>query len=84
MLTAWMFRRSRNAHCVAALWMAISFLYKKILEICNFGGLGGPGAPETLGRGRGRNPPPFGRVSGAPGAAQTPKMTGFRSIIIFF
>ena len=28
----------------------------------------------------GRRPPPFGRVSGAPGAAQTPKMTDFRPL----
>ena len=39
-----------------------------------------PGAPESLAKGKGRSPPPFGRVSGAPGAAQTPKMTDFRSL----
>jgi hypothetical protein len=39
-----------------------------------------PGAPETLPKGRGRSPPPSGMVSGAPGAAQTPKMTDFRSL----
>jgi hypothetical protein len=37
-----------------------------------------PGAPETLAKGGGRSPPPFGRASEAPGAAQTPKMTDFR------
>ncbi len=37
-----------------------------------------PGAPETRSKGGGRSPPPFGRISGAPGAAQTPKMTDFR------
>ena len=40
-----------------------------------------PGAPETLPKGGGPRPPPFARVSGAPGAAQTPKMTNFRSLI---
>jgi hypothetical protein len=35
--------------------------------------LGGPGGPETLAKGGGRSPPPYGRVSGTPGAAQTPK-----------
>ncbi len=39
-----------------------------------------PGAPETLAKGGVRGPPPFGRASGAPGAAQTPKMTDFRSL----
>ena len=38
-----------------------------------------PGAPETLPKGGGLRPPPFGRVSGAPGAAQTPKMADLRS-----
>jgi hypothetical protein len=28
----------------------------------------------------GRSPPPFGTISGAPGAAQTPKMTDFRPL----
>jgi hypothetical protein len=39
-----------------------------------------PGARETLAKGWGRSPPPFGRVSGAPGAAQTLKMTDFRPL----
>jgi hypothetical protein len=38
-----------------------------------------PGAPETLAKGGGLRPPPFARVSGATGAAQTPKMTNFKS-----
>ncbi len=42
-----------------------------------------PGAPETLQNDGGRSPPPFGRVSGAPGAAQTPKMTDFLSLVNF-
>jgi hypothetical protein len=39
-----------------------------------------PGALETLQKGEGRNPQPFARVSGAPGAAQTPKMTEIQII----
>ncbi len=42
-----------------------------------------PGAPETLPKGGGLRPPPFARVSRGPGAAQTPKMTDFRSLRIF-
>ncbi len=37
-----------------------------------------PGALETIQKRGGRSPPPFARVSGAPGAAQTPKMTDFQ------
>ena len=36
-----------------------------------------PGARETIPEGGGRSPSPFGRVSGAPGLAQTPKMMKF-------
>ncbi len=39
-----------------------------------------PGAPDTLPKGGGVLSPPFGRVYRAPGAAQTPKMTDFRSL----
>ncbi len=39
-----------------------------------------PGALETLQEGGGRSTPPFARVSGAPGAAQTPKMADFQSL----
>ncbi len=41
-----------------------------------------PGAPETIPKGGrwGAKPPPFGRLSRAPGAAQTPKMTDFQSL----
>ncbi len=42
------------------------------------GGLGSPGGPETLPKGGGASPPTFARVSGAPGAAQTPKMTDWK------
>jgi hypothetical protein len=40
--------------------------------------LRGWAAPGTLPKGGGFRPPPFARFSGAPGAAQTPKMTDFR------
>ncbi len=43
------------------------------------GDLDDPGAPETTPKGGARNTPPFGGASGAPGAAQTPKMAHFRS-----
>ncbi len=39
-----------------------------------------PGARETLPKGGGLRPPPFGRVSGAPGFIQTPKMADFKSL----
>ena len=39
-----------------------------------------PGARETIPKGGGLGPPPFGRVSRAPGAAQTNKMSDFRSL----
>ncbi len=58
---------------VAALWMSIKFIFLVLTEIGHFGGLDGPGAPETLPKGGGRSPRSFGWVSGAPGAAQTPK-----------
>ncbi len=38
------------------------------------------GAPEILAKGGGRSPPPFGKVSGAPGAAQNPKMNDVRPL----
>jgi hypothetical protein len=57
------------------------------LSVCKGSGIGhfrGSGRPrgprETLPKGGGPRPPPFGRVSGAPGAAQTHKMTDFRSL----
>ncbi len=45
-----------------------------------FGVWAGSGAPENRPKGGGRSPPPFGRVSGAPGAAPTLKMTDFRPL----
>ncbi len=35
-----------------------------------------------MAKGGGQSPQPFGRVSGAPGAAQTPNMTDFRPLKI--
>ncbi len=40
-------------------------------EIIDLGGLDGPGAPETTPKGGTLRAPPFGVVSGAPGAVQT-------------
>ncbi len=37
-------------------------------------GLDGPGAPETTPKGGALRAPPLGKVSGAPGAIQTPKI----------
>ena len=37
-----------------------------------------PRARETLQKGGARSPPPFARISGTPGAAQTSKMYNFR------
>ncbi len=65
--------------CVAVLWHGnIQFLMDR--ESAIFGVWAAQGAPETLPKGRGLRPPPFGRGSGAPGAAQTLKMTDFRSL----
>jgi hypothetical protein len=62
---------------VAVLWEVVfNFLrieHRPFLEVWE-----APGAPETLPKGGGLRPPPFARVSGGPGAAQTPKMTDFR------
>ncbi len=45
----------------------------------SFWDLGGPGGPRDPSKRRGGSPPRFARVSRAPGAAKTPKMTEFRS-----
>ena len=45
----------------------------------SFGVWAAPGARETLPEGGGQSPPPFWRVSKAPGAAQTLKLDDFRS-----
>ena len=42
-----------------------------------------PGAQETIPNGGGRSPQPFGMVSRAPGAAQTPKMDNLRVLTKF-
>ncbi len=65
-----------NQVYVAALWLGW-----KILEFVEdrksviLGVWAAPGAPETLLR-----PPPFGRRSEAPGAAQAPKMIDVQSV----
>ncbi len=46
--------------------------------IIDFGGLDGPGGPETTPNGGALRAPPFGVVSGAPGAVQIPKIDDFR------
>ncbi len=46
-------------------------------EIINSGGLDGPGAPETTPKGRVLRTPPFGMISGAPGAVQTSRIEDF-------
>ncbi len=46
--------------------------------------LAAPGALETLAKGGGRSHPPFGRVSGAAGAAQPPKMIDLQSLFFKF
>jgi hypothetical protein len=60
--------------CVAALCVAVElFKILKDRKSVSFGVWAAPGAPETLPKGGGRSPPPFGRASRALGAAQTPK-----------
>ena len=61
--------------CAAPLWMAIKSKNVSRIKNRHFGGLGGPRGPGDPAKGGGRSPPPFGRVSGAPGAARTPQMT---------
>jgi hypothetical protein len=56
----------------------VEFFKGRKSVIC--GVLAAPGAPDTLPKGGGLRPPSFGRVSRAPGAAQTPKRTYFRSL----
>ncbi len=47
-------------------------------EIIDFCGLDGPGGPETTPECVALCAPPFGVVSGARGAAQTPNINDFR------
>ncbi len=47
-------------------------------EIIEFWGLDGHGASETTPKGGALRAQPFGVVSGAPGAFQTPKIDDFR------
>ncbi len=62
---------------VAALWLGPKFKNKIKMEL---GHVWAPGARETLQKAGGRNPPPFWRVSKAPGAAKTPKITDLRPL----
>jgi hypothetical protein len=65
---------------VAALWLGQEFLeFCKNWKSVILGVWAALGTPETLAKGGGVRPPPFGRVSKAPGAAQTPKMADFQS-----
>ncbi len=61
-----------NKVSVAVLWHGNS-KFVKGRKLVIFGVWAAPGAQETLPTGGGLRPSPFGRVSGAPGAAQTPK-----------
>ncbi len=64
-------------------WMVLKSLKLfKGRESVMLGVWAAPGAPETLAQGGGRSPPPFGRVSGVPGPAQTPDPHGFKKFII--
>ncbi len=63
-------------------WLKILELFKDRKSVI-LGAWVAPGALETLQKGGGRSPPPFARVSGASGAAQTPKMTDLRPLNIF-
>ncbi len=66
---------------MAALWLGYFVLdFFKDWNSVILGGLGGPGGPGDPSKRWGLRPTPFGRVSGAPGAAQTPKMTDFRDL----
>ncbi len=64
---------------MAVLWHGNVKLFKG-RKSAIFGVWAALGALETLQKGGGLCPPPFARVSRAPGAAQTPKMTDFRSL----
>ena len=66
---------------MAVLWHGNFKLFKDRASAI-FGVWAAPGAPETLPKGGGPRSPPFGRVSRAPGVAQTSKMTDFRSLKI--
>jgi hypothetical protein len=65
---------------VAVLWEGISIFFGG-RKSAILGVWAAPAAPGTLPKGGGLRPPPFGRVPGAAGAAQTPNMTDFRSFI---
>ncbi len=61
---------------VLALWHGNFKLFKDRKSVI-FGVKAAPGAPETLPKGGVLHPPPFERVSRAPGAAQAPQNDRF-------
>ena len=74
--------RRRGGQTVAVLWHE-NFNFFKDRKSAILGVWAAPGAPETLPKGGGLRPPPFGRVSGALGAAQTPNMADLRPFTKF-
>ncbi len=88
-------RKNINIYIYIYIYIYIKLVLDSSIRGCTLGGhfqffkdrksaiLGvwaAPGAPETIPLGGWLRPPPFGRVSGARGATQTPKMTEFRSL----
>ncbi len=64
--------------CVAALWLGQKSLeFVKDWKSVILAVWVAPGALETLQKGGGRSPPPFGRVSWAPGAPPDPQNDRF-------
>ncbi len=72
--------RTRVLQTVAVLWHGNFDLFSDRKSVI-LGIWAAPGALEILPKGGGRSAPPFGRVFGAPGAAQTPKVTDLLSLI---
>ncbi len=72
---------SLNPHC-GYVWLHFEWLsnFELGFKIGNRSFWGSVRPRGTLPKGGGLRPPPFARVSGAPGAAQTPKMTDFRPL----
>ncbi len=61
-----------------------NFQFLKDRESVILGGWAALGIRDTIPLGGGLRPPPFARVSGAPGAAQTLKMIDFRPLYILY
>ncbi len=77
----WFRRGPGGPQYMAVLWEGIVNLFRDRKSVI-LGVWAAPGASETLPKGVGLRPPPFARVSGAPGAAQTPKMTDLRFLFV--